>query len=109
MITSAVTTVLSPVLNMLCLPVSLLPQAANEKLARTTTYLEEEKQRAEALLYRMSGLLACFPAGPERRMDGYSNGDDRSYSPVRSTSDLLGSINHSRQSSTLGMYALWGM
>lgn len=39
-------------------------QAANEKLARTTAVLEEEKARAEALLYRMSGLIACFPAGP---------------------------------------------
>jgi hypothetical protein len=38
-------------------------QAANEKLARTTAVLEEEKARAEALLYRMSGLIACFPAG----------------------------------------------
>lgn len=38
-------------------------QAANEKLARTTAFLEEEKARAEALLYRMSGLIACFPAG----------------------------------------------
>jgi hypothetical protein len=39
-------------------------QAANDKLARTTAYLEEEKARAEALLYRMSGLIACFPCGP---------------------------------------------
>lgn len=38
-------------------------QAANEKLARTTAFLEEEKARAEALLYRMSGLIACFPGG----------------------------------------------
>lgn len=37
--------------------------AANDKLARTTKWLEDEKARAEALLYRMSGLLAaCFPA-----------------------------------------------
>jgi len=41
----------------------LLHQAANDKLARTTARLEEEKARAEALLYRMSGLIACFP-GP---------------------------------------------
>lgn len=47
----------------LLLPLSLAPQAANEKLARTTTWLEEEKARAEALLYRMSGLIACFPGG----------------------------------------------
>lgn len=39
-------------------------KAANDKLARTTAVLEEEKARAEALLYRMSGLIACFPAGP---------------------------------------------
>lgn len=39
-------------------------QAANEQLARTTAYLEEEKARAEALLYRMSNLIACFPCGP---------------------------------------------
>jgi hypothetical protein len=38
-------------------------QAANEMLARTTAFLEEEKARAEALLYRMSGLIACFPGG----------------------------------------------
>ena len=37
-------------------------KAANGKLARTTKWLEEEKARADALLYRMSGLLAvCFP------------------------------------------------
>ena len=39
-------------------------QQANEKLAKTTAWLEEEKARAEALLYRMSGLIACFPDGP---------------------------------------------
>ncbi|KAF8066284.1 Gucy1b1 [Scenedesmus sp. PABB004] len=39
-------------------------QAANDKLASTTAWLEEEKARAEALLYRMSGLIACFPCGP---------------------------------------------
>jgi len=37
-------------------------KAANEKLARTTRWLEEEKARADALLYRMSGLISCFPA-----------------------------------------------
>jgi hypothetical protein len=42
----------------------LLSQQANEKLAKTTAWLEEEKMRAEALLYRMSGLIACFPDGP---------------------------------------------
>eukprot|EP00878_Enallax_costatus_P026891 GHUV01028902.1.p1 GENE.GHUV01028902.1~~GHUV01028902.1.p1 ORF type:complete len:767 (+),score=239.67 GHUV01028902.1:298-2598(+) len=39
-------------------------KVANDKLARTTAWLEEEKARAEALLYRMSGLIACFPCGP---------------------------------------------
>lgn len=39
-------------------------EAANDKLARTTAWLEEEKVRAEALLYRMSGLIACFPCEP---------------------------------------------
>ena len=38
-------------------------RAANEKLARTTRWLEEEKARADALLYRMGALIACFP-GP---------------------------------------------
>jgi len=36
-------------------------RAANEKLARATRWLEDEKARAEALLHRMSGLIACFP------------------------------------------------
>lgn len=36
-------------------------KAANEKLAATTRWLEEEKARSDALLYRMSGLIACFP------------------------------------------------
>lgn len=41
-------------------------QAANEKLARTSTWLEEEKARAEALVYRMGSLIQCFPAGAAR-------------------------------------------
>jgi hypothetical protein len=53
-------------------------QAANEKLARTTAFLEEEKARAEALLYRMSGLIACFPGGPHgtTNADGMRNQQD---------------------------------
>ncbi len=59
-------------------------QAANEKLARTTAVLEEEKARAEALLYRMSGLIACFPAGPNQA----AAADGKHQQPLNSQSVL---------------------
>jgi hypothetical protein len=63
-------------------------QAANEKLARTTNFLEEEKARAEALLYRMSGLIACFPAGPNAAGAAAATADGKQPTPPSSQSVL---------------------
>jgi serine/threonine protein kinase len=49
-------------------------RAANDKLARTTRWLEEEKARAEALLHRMSGLIACFPGAGDAAAAGGAGG-----------------------------------
>lgn len=81
----------------MCICCRAATQAANEKLARTTAFLEEEKARAEALLYRMSGLIACFPAGPNAAAGSGSTGGKKQQSMLQQMSMLESTINSQSQ------------
>lgn len=80
-------------------------QAANDKLEKTTQFLEDEKRRAEALLYRMSNLIACFPAGPDRPGPG---SDKNALADASSGSPPRGGPAPVRQHSSIGASSATG-